>query len=303
MIHQGDVLAILGRMKSGTYDGVLTDPPYGLSFMGKDWDGRVPGVDVWSEVLRVLKPGAFVLAFGGARTFHRLTCAIEDAGFEIRDCMSWLYGQGFPKSLNLGNGYGTALKPAWEPVIVAMRPLDGTFAGNAIAHGVAGLNIDGSRIPTTEKLSGGSPDGSSKVSDGWIRPWMDDASACRSRRERSNVNIIHAEALGRWPANVILDPEAAAALGETSRFFYCAKPAKSERGEGNTHPTVKPIKLAEYLARLILPPKRSTARRLLVPFSGSGSEMIGAKRAGWEVIDGIEQSAAYAEIAKARIAA
>jgi len=157
------------------------------------------------------------------------------------------------------HGYGTALKPAHEPVLVCMKPTAGTFARNAIEHGVAGLAIDAARI------SG-----------------------------------------GRWPANVILDEHAAAELDAqsgASRFFYCAKASRKERGEGNTHPTVKPSALAEYLAKLILPPAGSGPRRLLVPFSGSGSEMIGAQRAGWDHITGVEQSAEYVAIAKRRTAA
>jgi DNA modification methylase len=185
-------------MADNSVDAVVTDPPYGLSFMGKDWDHGVPGVPFWTEALRVLKPGGHLLAFGGTRTFHRLAVAIEDAGFEIRDCLSWLYGSGFPKSHNIGKavdkiqgnerevvgrhpyanrgtaqskqavnlsgspertqyldkgnteweGWGTALKPSWEPVIMARKPLgEKTVAANVLKWGVGGLNIDSSRVP------------------------------------------------------------------------------------------------------------------------------------------------------------
>ena len=205
IIH-GNCLDVMKDMPDNCIDTVITDPPYGLKFMGKDWDHGIPGIYFWSEMLRVAKPGAICLAFGGTRTYHRLVCAIEDAGWEIRDCIMWVYGTGFPKSLDIskaidkaagakretiqskwaeryphgpggnqfsvGNnpdgtrvglptdtapstdaaklwdGWGTALKPAYEPICVAMKPLDGTFAQNALKHGVAGLNVDGGRIKT-----------------------------------------------------------------------------------------------------------------------------------------------------------
>lgn len=279
MILCGDALAVLKTMRAATFDGAFCDPPYGLTFMGRQWDKGVPGWETWAEVLRVLKSGAMLLAFGGTRTHHRLACAIEDAGFELVDVLIWLHGQGFPKAKS-------QLKPAWEPIIMARKR-------------------------------------------GAIRPLAIDASRIKTR----GVN------LGRWPANVILDEDAAAALdaqsghlvsgnnpakrsadkhrtiyagwkgeqclvhrgtdsGGASRFFYCAKASRSERGD-NTHPTVKPLKLTEYLARLILPPDGG---KLIVPFAGSGSEMLGARRAGWKVT-GIESDAAYVKIAERRLAA
>ena len=123
--------------------------------MGKDWDHGIPGKHFWVEIMRVAKPGAFLLAFGGTRTFHRLACAIEDAGWEIRDCVMWVYGSGFPKSKNLGDGWGTALKPAWEPIIVGRKPFDGTVEKNHTDIGVGGLNIDACRVATDDKLGGG----------------------------------------------------------------------------------------------------------------------------------------------------
>ena len=148
----GDCLEEMRKMADNSISAIVTDPPYGLSFMGKGWDHVVPEVSYWKEALRISKPGSFLIAMGGTRTFHRLTCAIEDAGWEIRDCISWLYGSGFPKSHNhfRVDGFGTALKPAWEPCIVTMKPLDGTFAQNAEKWGQAGINIDGCRIETDE---------------------------------------------------------------------------------------------------------------------------------------------------------
>lgn len=383
-IHEGDALAILRTLPSDHYHGSLTDPPYGLSFMGHAWDHGVPSAEVWAEVLRCLRPGAHLLAFGGTRTFHRLTCAIEDAGFEIRDCMMWLYGSGFPKSHDVSraidreegateaarqwSGHGTALKPAWEPIIVARKPLDGTVAQNVQQWGCGGLAIDACRID-------GAPDPAS-----WTAKRADGDGLGRLGQRSANVAAMNAGLIqpptGRWPANVILDEEAGAMLdaqtegklhsagprqgpqakwakpsrpsvygdgvgagpsgarfgdsGGASRFFYQAKASRSERDAGleefeaaqslytrgtglkangdgsersesrNIHPTVKPIALARYLARLILPPVPDA--RMLTPFSGSGSEVIGALQAGWSHVDGIDSWDVAVRISRARIA-
>ena len=208
-IHTGDCREVLRDYPDNHFDSIVTDPPYGLSFMGKGWDKGVPNEEFWLEALRVAKPGAHLLAFGGTRTFHRLTVAIEDAGWEIRDCVMWVYGSGFPKSHDVGKaidreagaerevvgtkpagngplksghvnssgggmsigterspaiqvtapatdaakqwqGWGTALKPAWEPIIVARKPLVGTVAANVLRYGTGAINIDGCRVPTSE---------------------------------------------------------------------------------------------------------------------------------------------------------
>jgi site-specific DNA-methyltransferase (adenine-specific) len=415
-IATGEVTSILADFVDNAFDGLLCDPPYGFSFMNKAWDYDVPSVALWRECLRVLKPGAPLLAFGGARTYHRLACAIEDAGFELRDCLMWLYGKGFPKSVNVGlvidkaagatreivgarvltgnaaistsekggtygvqvgsiapkeipitapastlakqwHGWGTALKPAYEPILLARKPLDGTIAQNVARWGVGGLAIDGCRIgeiggtrksdpkkgPTVAAYGNGLNGGGCKPIDG-----------------------------GRWPANLILDENAAALLdaevgqrpstpfrenvvdgnvlpfkkrtaggygdaGGPSRFFYTAKVSTREREAGcdglplkssaemtersdddaagtqhpragaggstggarNFHPTLKPIALTTWLARLIRPPQGAV---LLVPFAGTGSEMIGALKAEWNGVFGIEREAEYVTIAKARLA-
>ena len=244
-LHNGDCLDVMRAMDANSVDTVVCDPPYGLSFMGKNWDHGVPGVAFWQAALQVAKPGAMLLAFGGTRTHHRLMVAIEDAGWEIRDVIMWVYGSGFPKSHDIskgidkaagaereviggymhggsrssgikGNdmgqqwhsftapatdaaqqwhGWGTALKPAWEPIIVAMKPLDGTFAQNAIKHGVAGLNIDGARIATEDDRA---PNGIYGNGNG------------------TNLTASASNPSGRWPANLILDEEAAGMLDEAS---------------------------------------------------------------------------------------
>ena len=293
-----------------------------------------------------------LLAFGGTRTFHRLTCAIEDAGFEIRDCLMWLYGSGFPKSLDISkalgkaagatrealgklveswNGWGSSLKPAWEPIILAMKPLDGTFVENAHRHGFAGLNIDRSRIGI---CNGDQCDG--------------ETTANNHHADRGSSNVAAApgprggDASGRWPANLLVDEESGKLLdgqsgvtksgamkrrvgpypgenatgflrgdsgphnqhgdsGGASRFFYCAKATKRDRTcEGrakNNHPTVKPRPLMEYLCRLVTPPGGGL---ILDPFMGSGSTGIGALVTGNRFV-GIELEPESFETAQRRI--
>lgn len=357
IIH-GHNIRVMRKFSDNSIDSIVTDPPYGLEFMGKEWDklgakigstterwsadgkpsipsGRVcygksaKSMQHWhyrwaKECLRVAKPGAFMFVFGGTRTFHRLTCAIEDAGWQIRDCMMWLYGSGFPKSLDIskaidkakgkkerpiigekrganrlrsqtengkrcgegrwGNesgrdpfihsavtklaklwdGYGTALKPAWEPIIVAMKPVDSNFAKNAEKYGVAGLNIAGGRIPSgTEHFRG-------EIKYRNKGTW----SEAKGMHTPGRGFIASDNPQGRWPANVILDEDAAKILdkqapltgafakvrsghsgkskgiygdykqrgddgltfyndfGGASRFFYIAKSSRSERNAG-----------------------------------------------------------------------
>lgn len=466
-LYHGDCRDILPSLEP--VESVMTDPPYGLAFMGKAWDHAVPDAGYWRLVRGATKPGGMLLAFGGTRLWHWLAVGIEKGGWEIRDTMMWLYGSGFPKSLDISkaidrrrddyddvcavalwlrpfveatgfdvvteafgfsdetmararwtstsqpqvprwdqwiklkrlcslpgdmdaevwrlngrkgtpgeawaarevvgekpsslggtvaagerdpeyiarhrdlmvpitapatdaaklwNGWGSALKPSWEPVILAMKPLDGTFAQNALKHGVAGLNIDGGRIPGVKegnpnRFVGSPPDGrNTYAQDKWTR-------------ERFVGQPIDQHS-GRWPANLILDEEAAALLDEqsgdvgggfgraggnvdhaafgggmknrgqvfghgdsggASRFFYTAKASRSERGEFNTHPTVKPLDLMAYLCNLTATPTGGT---VLDPFAGSGSTLIAALRSGRKAI-GIELDERSCEIAAKRI--
>jgi site-specific DNA-methyltransferase (adenine-specific) len=264
-IHVGDCREVMSGLADASIDAVITDPPYGLGFMGKAWDKGVPGVEFWQEMLRVAKPGAYLLAFGGTRTFHRMTCAIEDAGWEIRDTIMWLYGSGFPKSHNLGDGRGTALKPAHEPIIMARKPLAGTVAANVLAYGTGALNIDFCRV---EWSDGAAPE---IGTPGWGGPSK--KSTAVPGQEGATVERQPPSPLGRWPANVIHDgseevlaafPDAPGQQGdlkghsrdrlsrgiygdmraardavarietETSaaRFFYCAKASRKDRDDG-----------------------------------------------------------------------
>lgn len=434
-------------------DGCLCDPPYHLTqlsrggsprtnnpttpygrtrlgsagFMGKTWDGGDIAFrpEVWAEAQRVLRPGAYLLAAGSSRTFHRLAVAIEDAGFTICDTITWHHGQGFPKNLDLSkaidkaagadravigsrqehdirrpkgggderlmtsrgdretttvsvtapateaaqlwDGYGTALKPATEFYVLARKPLEGTFAANALRHGVGGLNIAGSRIEVSDAA--------------YARNCSGDRGHAGTREHGEATDLRPGggtASSGRWPSNLILShsPDCLAehtehqrgydhgtrswsitsrevearcapgcpvaeldrqsgelqsgamaagtkregigwngglgcevrnsfegSTGGASRFFYVAKVAPGERGDCK-HPTLKPVDLCRYLAKLILPPPRPDApRRLLVPFSGAGSEIIGALRAGWEEAIGFELEAQSIADAERRIRA
>jgi hypothetical protein len=288
LLH-GDCLERLKELPDCSVDACVTDPPYGLSFMGKAWDYDVPTVDVWREVLRVLKPGGHLLAFAGTRTQHRMAVPIEDAGFEIRDMIAWVYGSGFPKSRNLDGdwqGWGTALKPALEPITVARKPLMGTVAANVLEHGTGAINVDGCRVAA--------PDNQGKV---WTRGG-NQKGASLTTNTTGQHQYIEASPLGRWPANLIHDgsDEPCELLGSAARFFYCAKASKADRGDGNSHPTVKPTELMRYLCRLVTPP----GGVVLDPFMGSGSTGKAAALEGFRFI-GIEREAEYLEIARCRI--
>jgi len=316
-LYNDDCLNALKSMPENSVDSVVTDPPYGLSFMGRKWDYDVPGVEIWAECLRVLKPGGHLLAFAGTRTQHRMAVKIEDAGFEIRDMIAWVYGSGFPKSHNLKNqwqGWGTALKPALEPITVARKPLIGTVAANVLEYGTGAINIDGCRIPREpDDVSGWSASGSNE-------------SENRSMSGKNYNRAPKPDADGRWPANFIHDngDEVTALLGGASRFFYCAKASKRDRDEGlelwekrnnmrvngpreseeakhatklaNFHPTVKPTDLMRYLCRLVTQP----GGVVLDPFMGSGSTGKAAILEGFRFI-GIEREPEYFQIAEARI--
>jgi len=311
-VRQGDCREVMAAMDAESIDSIVTDPPYGLSFMGKGWDHSVPGVEFWDAALRVAKPGAHLLAFGGTRLFHRLTVAIEDAGWEIRDTLMWVYGSGFPKSHN-GDWGDTALKPAWEPIIMARKKPEGTVAANFEKWGTGGLNIDGCRVGTE------------------VLPEMTAGQAQIGTFERGVM--VTPERIGRWPANLMHDgsEEVVAGMGDAQRYFYCPKANKKDRDEGldempkkrtaklggsdndrtnldpvserfrtspsaNHHPTVKPTDLMAYLCRLVTP----KGGVVLDPFCGSGSTGKAAVREGFN-FTGIELDPEYADIARARI--
>jgi site-specific DNA-methyltransferase (adenine-specific) len=390
----GDNAKTLKQYPDNHFDSIVTDPPYGIEFMGKDWDKHTGAVETWNECFRVLKPGGHILAFSASRTYHHLATNIESVGFEIRDQIMWIYGSGFPKSHNIGKavdkklgnkrkfvgqnqdiikkqakdlregkrkildsfkagepnrnngfktvsaditkgnteweGWGTALKPAHEPIVMARKPLsEKTIVDNVLKHGTGGINIDECRVGTDEKLSIGS-----------------------NNRKNANVNFgmkndkkkQKQNEQGRFPANIIHDgseevlegfPETGKSAGGRSyqntnkmyeggwdggegskidpgfgdsgsaaRFFYCAKVSKKERNIGqstdgkNNHPTVKPVALMKYLITLITP----KGGKVLDPFNGSGSTGMACVELGYEYT-GCELDPDYIEISKARIEA
>lgn len=316
-LYRADCRDVLRTLADNSIDSVVSDPPYALvsigkrfgkegsapaksdgatgvyarasaGFMGQSWDtGEVAfSEEFWREVYRVLKPGGHVVSFGGTRTYHRMACAIEDAGFEIRDQIQWLYGTGFPKSHSAGNGWGTALKPANEPICLARKPLEGTVAQNVLKWGTGAINIDGCRVGDEVRYN--APAGNKAGGNSFNMSVVGMPKDAEGRT-----------ATGRFPANVIHDgsDEVIAAFPTaTARFFYSAKASKSDRGEGNSHPTVKPTELMRYLCRLVTPP----GGVVLDPFMGSGSTGKAAKLEGFEFI-GIEREEQYFQIAKGRV--
>lgn len=406
----GDSLEVLKDFEDNYFHSVVTDPPYGLAFMGKKWDYDVPQVELWKEVYRVLKPGGHILSFAGSRTYHRMAVNIEDAGFEIRDMLGWLYGSGFPKSHNIGKavdklqgnkrevigvstgkgyssqqeknkeqgfrpykdglphekadrtltkgnskweGWGTALKPAHEPIVMARKPFNTSVAENVLTFGTGGINIDECRV--------GTDGGTKKINTENCRESLGKYGDGLNGGKVQSLNE------GRFPANIIHDgseevleifPETSPSnpkkrnrntigsfgmpndntneyndKGTAARFFYCAKASKAERNMGlddfdkksnafmatnngtsgkaskgmerfktqpkaNYHPTVKPIKLMEYLVRLVTPKEGI----VLEPFAGSGTTLIACKQQGFNYI-GIEREQEYCDIAEARLKA
>lgn len=226
-IHAGRCEQVLKVLADNSVDSIVTDPPYGLNFMGKKWDYQVPDTTQWAECLRVLKPGGHLLAFGGSRTYHRLVVNIEDAGFEIRDQLMWIYGSGFPKSKNLTGDYqglGTALKPAHEPIVMARKPLSGTVEANVVEHGTGALNIDLCRIFTEEQLSGGAGGLMSHVRDG----------------TKSDTERWEASTSGRWPSNIIHDgsPEVVDSFPDTKSGSKAVKRSSAKENAGNGGPSL-----------------------------------------------------------------
>jgi DNA modification methylase len=426
-LYAGDCLDVLRELPDASVDAVVTDPPYGIRFMGKAWDGAAieertrqgrettstpdgtgpnggyrslaseagrydltanqafqAWCELWAtECLRVLKPGGHLLAFGGSRTWHRLASAVEDAGFEIRDSIAWLYGSGFPKSLDVSkaidkaagaerlkvpasgglhknarlnddgwgkigddaatmdghepataaaaawDGWGTALKPAFEPIVVARKPLAGTVAGNVLTHGTGGLNIDGCRIGTDEDTR---------------RPFGTPSDHVGQLKGLPRGELNTGSDLGRWPANVVLDgsqadeldrqsgtltsganptrrgadgdrtafgefagqadanPQRGTDSGGASRFFptfrYEAKAPATERPRegGIAHPTVKPLDLMQWLVRLVTPP----GGIVLDPFAGSGTTAEACIIEGFRCI-AIEREPDYLPLIVARL--
>lgn len=365
VLVNGDCLEVLKTLEDNSVDSIVTDPPYGIGFMGKAWDSftkpvlehggkgyeekvrgtkknpngtqginspaAIAGLYDRSEegikayqswcyewavaCFRVLKPGGHLLASNSPRMYHRMAIAIEDAGFEIRDQIMWVYGSGFPKSLNLGGGWGTALKPAHEPICMARKPLsEKNVAENVLKWGTGGLNIDGSRVEADWSNDSNKRGWQGRPGNGWHKD--------------GGLAQIKEPSGGRFPANLIHDgsDEVVGMFpNETARFFYTPKASKAERNAGlegfeirrpdhrtvvgmgtfeekgvqpqqNSHPTVKPVALMKYLVKLITPPNGT----VLDPFMGSGSTGIAAKEEGFGFI-GIERDPDYFKIAEARI--
>lgn len=283
VIHHGDCIEVMRTLPDSSVDSIVTDPPYGLGFMGKAWDALPPGEDWAIECLRVLKPGGHLLAFGGTRTWHRLAVAVEDAGFEIRDSIAWMYGSGFPK-------HRAALKPAFEPIVMARKPFKGSLTANEAIHGTGALNIDGSRttagrwpanVALDESMAEALDGQSGVLKSGALKPY--------AQANRDTYS-------GSMPA--IREVEREASEGGAARFFYVAKAPKKERPVVNdvAHATVKPLALMRWLVRLVTP----TGGTVLEPFAGSGTTVEACILEGFHCI-AIEREAEYLPLIQARI--
>lgn len=346
VIHDDCIVALTQLAADGVLvDSVVTDPPYHLisivkrfggegaapamvgatgayaraarGFMGKEWDGGDVAFrpETWAAVLAVMKPGAHLIAFSGSRTYHRMACAIEDAGFEIRDQIMWLYGSGFPKNHKLGDGWGTALKPAHEPIVLARAPFKGSAVANFAAHGVGGLNIDGCRV----EGEAWSRPGSNAVG-GVYGDFANDAPRSNDLG-RFPANVLHDgsdEVVGAFPftasgampagtvrrngagftgkVRTLVDANTPGDAGSAARFFYSSKADAADRC-GSLHPTVKPTDLMAYLCRLVTP----VGGTVLDPFAGSGSTGMACLREGFDAIL-IEREAEYVADINRRLA-
>jgi len=381
-LYNENCLVTMKRMDDNSIDSIVTDPPYGIRFMNKKWDYDIPSVDIWKECLRVLKPCGHLLSFAGTRTQHRMVTNIEDAGFEIRDMIAYVYASGFPKSLNISKAidkqlgakrkvvgvagksgskrncmmsdfkggtymttlpstdeaiqfekFGTALKPSLEPITLARKPLsEQTIASNVLKWGTGGINIDGCRVPYTKDNPPIPQLAQNKINVDSKKTMYDGQSFNKSVTKA----IIGGSLDGRFPANLIHDgsdevknmfPDTKSGKvindktaynnsksntsfikgetnqfnqygdnGNASRFFYCAKPSKKERGKNNTHPTVKPIALMKYLVTLVTPPNGI----VYDPFMGSGSTLIACKLLDFDYI-GSELDKSSCDIANERL--
>jgi site-specific DNA-methyltransferase (adenine-specific) len=324
-IINGDCLKILNYFESCSIDSIVTDPPYGLSkepdiskvlscwlndedyhhthkgFSGNDWDSFVPNPKVWKLCYRVLKPGAYTLVFGGTRTYDLTSIALRLAGFEIRDTISWNYSSGMPKSLNVGKhistheGWGTGLKPAHEPIILARKPISETrIVENVERWNTGALNIDKSRVPV-ENSTGRYP-------SNWIHDGSDEVLSkypyTRSGKIASDKLAYTSSGRTRLYGGVTTSNNQHGDEGSAARFFYCAKISTAERDFAceNNHPTVKPINLMKYLVNLITP----TNGIVLDPFMGSGSTGLACLSEGFDFV-GIELNENYFEISKKRL--
>jgi DNA modification methylase len=295
-LYEGDCREILKLFESEIFTSVVTDPPYGISFMNNKWDAKVPDSDYWRIIREKTKKGAFLLVFGGTRTWHHLAISIEKAGWEYRDTIMWLYGEGMPKGFNFNRsgvkkfeGYSTTLKPAWEPILLFMNPLKTSFLKNAIETGVSGLNIDDCRIPLSDNDKGWNipqPKGG-MGGEGAIYGFKHGMG----RREGA-YSVPHGN--GRWPANCILDESVANNLGDVSRYFYCSK---SRWKDKSIHPTEKPLDLMEYLCKMVKYPEFNL---VLDPFMGSGTTGVACQKLNMPFI-GIENNLKYFEIASNRL--
>lgn len=316
-IAQGDNLTILKDLDDEVFHSIVTDSPYGIEWMNHKWDYDVPQPEFWAEALRVAMPGAWLVSFGGSRTYHRMAAAIEDGGWELRDMLLWLYGTGMAHGHNIHElGEGTCLKPSYEGIVLARKPFKGTVEACRAKYGTATLSIDACKL---DNPTGSGPRSASEP------------SAQRRYQDEGVTDFAHTPGPrggsedGRWPPNLCIDESVAEDMGAACRTFYCSKASTKEKeagvlrepqavGDGrkkandtayqrgkkmrrNIHSTVKPINLMRWLVRLVSRP----GQLLLDPFVGSGTTAIAAVLEGRSIL-GLDENADYVEIAQQRVA-
>ena len=292
-------------------DSIVTDPPYGIDYLNKDWDSYQDCVsfrtDTWEAVSDILKPGGHLLIFGASRTFHRLVCAVEDSSLKIKDQLMWLYGQGMPKSHNIGKklpeweGWGTGLKPCYEPILLAQKPIsEKNIVENVKEHGVGGINIDDTRVGGKDGRWPGNVlhDGSDEVEKEF------DKFGQRGNNWSRNYGVEDYQGRqyggGVFGGGGYIGHTTYADKGTASRFFYSVKSSVKERTHNRTiendHPTVKNLELMKYLVKLVTP----KGGIVYDPFSGSGTTLLAAKELGFNFI-GSELDRHYVDITEQRL--
>lgn len=318
----GDAEELIKSIPDNSLHAVVTDPPYGIFALNQDWDKLLPSIEVWKQCFRSLRPGGFLLSFGHCRVYHQVGMQLESIGFQIRDCLCWIYATGAPRPYNIDKnidkylgvplkideypyepvtekakpwkGFANILKTAWEPIILAQKPIEGTLVENVLKYKTGVLNIDACRIPFVDEADRKSLEsfaGFASADHGDSRFF----SVNSGGKKQANVHP-----LGRWPANLLwLDPMYA----DYDKYFMVPKPDRFEKGSYNEHTTVKPLRLMEHLIKLVTPKSSAIGEEVTVldPYMGSGTTGAACKVLGRSFV-GFEKDEVSFRTAKLTVA-